>query len=449
RSAIEGAQEGWATETRFYATRALEHLAALEKSFLAPEGDAEEDLSQAEIDLDELGVDDPEVVIRCLRAIELQKEAGALREVARVLKTSADPAVLVAALAALGAIGDQSQLFELKKFNDHPNRRVRATYVDTIAALSSERTVGAMMIEPFLKDGDGSVRARAIAFLGVDDFEKVRPAIERTVASKEVADRAALAAALTAITNDEVVAYVRQLSEDAEELVRLKLLESFDRSDHPQKTFLIKKLSKDPAKAVKRIALEAQSRLDTERLLAMGGFQQPEGRANIPTVEETLAAEELDPIDLEHLKAEDPAVVLQCLHKIRERTFEKAHQPVFDLLGTTENEEILATTLRCLTVIGAARDTDAVMHFLAHGAPRVRAAAAEAMSQLGNKTQILFLLLPMVHDPALEVQGVAARAVLRHEKAEVMQALGAMTTHQAAPIRVRTVHFLANYSGEA
>lgn len=449
RSAIEGAQEGWSTETRFYATRALEHLGALEKSFLSPHGDEDEDLSKAEIDVDELGVDDPEVVVRCLRAIEIQKETSATDEVARLLKTASDPAVLVAALGALGAIGEQTRLFELKKFNDNPNRRVRATYVDTIAALASERTVGAMMVEPFLKDADGAVRARAIAYLGVEDFEKVRGAIEKTVASKEVADRAALAAALTSITNDEVVAYVRQLAEDDEEMVRLKLLESFDRSDHPQKTFLIKKLSKDPAKPVRRIALEAQSRLDTERLLAMGGFQQPEGRANIPTVEETLAAEELDPIDLDDLKAEAPAVVLQCLHKIRERTHEKAHQPVFDLLGTTENEEILATTLRCLTVIGAARDTEAVMHFLTHGAPRVRSAAAEAMSQLGTKTQILFLLLPMVHDAALEVQGVAARAVLRYEQAEVMQALGAMTTHQAVPIRIRTVHFLANYAGEA
>jgi len=447
RSAIEGAQGNWSEETRFYANRALEHLAAIEKALSAPEED--EDLQTAELDPDDLRAEDPDVVVRCLRMIELQEAKEARGDILRMLREAKDPQLLVALLSAFGVVGEQSDLFELPRLGDNPNRRVRATYVGTIARIASEVAVGASIVEPFLKDRDGAVRARAIEYLGPADFGKVREALEATLASKEVADRAALASAVAAIRDDEVVSAIRALSEDPEDMVRLKLLESLDRADHPQKSFVIKKLGKDSSKPVRKVALEAQSRVDAERLLAMGGFQAPEGKRKGPTVEEALTGEELDPIDLEDLKKEDPTVKLQCLYKIREREYTRAHQAVFDLLGVTEDEEVLAVILRCLTVIGSARDADAVIHFLTHVSARVRAAAAEALVQLGPSNQILFLLLPMLHDDALEVQGVVARALRRFEMPEILRALGGMTNHKNTAIRRRTIFFLSHYSGDA
>jgi HEAT repeat protein len=447
-NAINGASSGWSEETRFYADRALAHLKSIEHQFLHPE-EEEEDLSKAEIDLEDLEAGDSEVVLRCLKMILIQEEVGARSRLLSMIQTVSDPQLLVALLQALAAIGEPATLFELRRLDDHANRRVRATYVQTIAALAENRAGGERLIAPFLKDKDGTVRSQAIAFLGPEDFEQVRAALDRTLTSKEVSDRAALTEALAAIQSEDVLPYLRNLCEDPDDSVRLKLLESLDRTGHPQRNFVIKKLTKDSSKIVARVAREAQGRLEAERLLAMGGFKAPEGKRNVPTVQEIHAQEDLDPIHLEDLKKESSVIKLQCLHKIRQRAYQQGRQAVFDLLGVSEQEEVLATILRCLTVIGAEKDADAVSHFLTHPGPQVRAAAAEALNQLGKPMQILYLLLPMLHDPALEVRGTVARAILAFEPGDVLKALSGMTLHASVTIRSRTVGLLLHYSGDA
>lgn len=449
RSAIDGARGAWSEETAFYADRAQAHLDALEKSFLHPDELVEEDLSTAEIDLDDLASGDPDQVLRCLEMIRLQQETSARSRLLSMIRDAEDPELLVALLDALAVTGEATNLFELRRLDDHANRRVRATYVDCLAALAEDAATLERMVSPFLQDKDGTVRSRAVCHLGPADFSAVSAAAERTMASKEVVDRAALAEAMAAIESDEILPFLRKLCEDPEDTVRLKLLESLDRAQHPQRNFVIKKLTKDPSPLVKKVAREAQGRLEAERLLAMGGFQAPKGKENVPSIEEIHAQEELDPIDLNDLRKEATAIKLQCLHKIRQRAFKAGRQAVFDLLGVSEDVEVLTTILRCLTVIGAGKDADAVSHFLTHTEASVRAAAAEALNQLGKPAQILYLILPMLHDEALEVRGTAARAILAFQPNEVLQALGGMTTHKSVTLRHRSLGLLLHYSGDA
>jgi len=243
------------------------------------------------------------------------------------------------------------------------------------------------------------------------------------------------------------------LSDDEDETVRVKLLESLERNDHPHKVYVLKKMVKDPSLLVRRVAQETLSRYETARMLAMGGFksQLPEnfaGKKKVQSLESLQAQDELAPIDLEDLKDINPFVKLTCLHKIRQRTYERAYQPVIELLGVAENEEILATSLRCLTVIGTNADVEAIMHFLPHPSSMVRAAAAEAIEQVANKTQMIFLLLPMVHDKNPIVQGTAARAMLRYELDDLNAHMAKMFAHRARTLRLRFVQFLSNYSGD-
>lgn len=443
--------EGWHEDTRFYAATAIEHLDTLDQSFIRPEDDGPvADPATAEIDVDDLDLEDPRAVAFCLRCIIAQEHSAARSKVVAKLSRTEDPRELVGLLEALGVIGELETLYEIPRFGDHPNRRVRATFVEMLVGIAGDDTSGDSMIEPFLEDADGAVRARAIGHLGRKRPDQVMPALEATIQSNEPSDRAAAAEAVARLTDDAFIPVVRKLAEDADETVRLKLLECVDRADHPQKNWVIKKLLKDEVVEVKRKAHEAQTRIDAARLLAMGGFQGPPNASkNAPTLEDLHDAEAIQQIDLEDLKAEDPMVKLNCLKKIRQRADEEAHGPVADLLGVTENVEVLAAILRCLTVIGSAKDAGAVMHFLAHPDAGVRAAGAEALNQLGTPKQILFLLLPMLHDSDVEVQGMAARAVRRFEWEAITNALGGMSRSDSPAIRARTVFLLSHYSGPA
>lgn len=448
---IEADMDGWHEDVRFYASTAVEHLAALDQAFLGPQDEGpSEDPAKAEIRLGDLDSDDPREVAFCLRCIIAQEYTEARSKLVSKLSGTQDPRELVGLLEALAVVGEVETLYEIPRLGSHPNRRVRATFVEMLIGIAGDDASGDTMIAAFLEDADGAVRARAIGHLGAKKPATVMPAVETTLRSNEPSDRAAVAEALAHLADDAFIPVVRQLADDPDETVRLKLLETVDRSDHPQKNWVIKKLLKDEVLEVKKKAHEAQTRIDAARLLAMGGFQAPpNANRNAPSLEDLHDAEAIQQIDLEDLKAEDPAIKLNCLQKIRQRADEDAHGAVADLLGVTENVVVLAAILRCLTVIGSAKDANAVMHFLTHPDAGVRAAAAEALNQLGTPKQILFLLLPMLHDTDAEVQGMAARAVRRFDWEAITNALGGMSRSDSPAIRARTVYLLTHYSGPA
>lgn len=447
---VEELQPSWPTEVRFYAQRALEHLHAL----AAPVEDLAdaEDPETAEVDDAELDDADLRVAIRCCKRIETQVARDSRAAVVSRLGTASDPLLVGALLSALGVVGTSSDLFLVKKFVSHANARVRAIVVDVIERLAGDPAVAEGMIAPFLEDRSGTVRARAILFVGTRDVTKVTAAVDKTLESPDAVERAALAEALCAIPSDHVVPALKRLSEDPEESVRVKLLESMERTDHPQKAFLLKKMVKDESAAVKRVAREALRRYETKRMLAIGGFQSqlPEGlpaAKRIQALEDIQDQQELDPIDLDDLKDPDPAVKLGCLRKIRQRHHEPAHRVVVGLLGTAENVETLAATLDCLTGIGTARDVETIMHFLNHNAGDVRRAAARAVEQLASPKQAVYLLLPMLHDTEVLVRGVVGRVLLRQPLDELLAHVAGMAGHGAQIVRFRLVRFLGNYAG--
>jgi len=441
----------WPSELRFYGQRAVEHLAALK----APVGvEFDEDVEHAVIDLDDLGDEDIRRVIHCLKKIEAQKYGEAADRVRELLKSGKDPLLLGACLSTLATIGSSSDLFLVRQFVTHTNGRVRSTCIEAIQRLADDPGVAVGMIEPFLKDHDGATRGRAIKFIGQHEFSKVEPAIAEMLDAESVADRTSVAEALCSITAERVVPFLKRVTDDPDETVRLKVLEAIEKTEHPQKAFILKKLVKDGSANVLKVAREALRRYETKRMLSIGGFQNmlPDdlpAHKRIKNLEDIQDEEELDPINLDDLKDPLSGVKLQCLQKIRQRHHEKAYQQVIEMLGVAENVEILTEAIRCLTVIGTNRDVEAIMHFVNHVAPLVRAAAAEAIEQLANKVQIIFLLLPMVHDEAPEVRRVAARAVLRFNKEDILSAIAKMSDHGAKAIRYRLVQFLTNYSGHA
>lgn len=443
---IQELMPSWPEELRFYGTRAVERLAELD----AQARQAAEPLADEEgFDPAQLDSPDARVVVAALKKVEASGEKAALPKITEMLGRADDPQILGALLGTLAVLGEADALMAVKRLCNHANGRVRAQCVDAIEKLSKEPAITEQMVEPFLADRDGLVRARAIRCLGPTGFARVAKAVEASVSSPQVPDRAALAEALATIKADDATVFLKKLSDDPDETVRLKLLESLARSDHPQKLLIAQKLKKDASAQVRKVAKEAVGQYETKRLLSMGGFdmQPPPGVKNMQSLEEIAAQEELDPINPEHLKHRDPAVKLQCLHKIRARAYAEAHANVLALLGTSENDEILATVLSCLTVIGSNKDVESVMHFLVHQAPAVRAAAAEAVEQLGGKTQVIFLLLPMLHDKDITVRGVAARAMLEHPFEDLLAHIKAMAAQKAVGIRVRLMQLLAHYSG--
>ena len=448
---INSLMSSWPSEIKFYGQRAIEHLNTLK----APdEPELDENIEEAPIDLDDLDDEDIRKVIHCLKKIEAQKYDDADKKVRSMLEGARDPLLIAALLAALGAVGSSSDLFLVKQFTTHTNGRVRATCVDTIKCLAEAPEVAIGMIESFLKDRDGSAKARAIKFIGSHQIEKVEAAIDEMLQSDSVSDRTNLAEAICTITNDKVVPFLKRISEDPDETVRLKVLETIEREEHPQKAFILKKMVKDSSPTVLKVAKEALRRYETKRMLSIGGFQSmiPDdapAHRKMKNLEEIQNEEELDPINLDDLRDPNPDVKLQCLQKIRQRTFERGYKQVVEVLGVAENVEILTEALRCLTVIGTSKDVEAIMHFVNHVEAPVRAAAAEAIEQLANKTQIIFLLLPMVHDEAPEVRHVAARAITRFDRESILGAVAKMSAHPAKAIRYRLFQYLSNYTGHA
>ena len=448
---INSLMASWPSEIKFYGQRAIEHLNTLK----APdEPELDENIEEAPIDLDDLDDEDIRRVIHCLKKIEAQKYEDGQKKVISMLEGARDPLLIAALLSALGAIGSSSDLFLVRQFVTHTNGRVRATCVDTINNLAEAPEVAIGMIEPFLKDRDGSAKARAIKMIGTHQIDKVETAIDEMLQSDSVSDRANLAEAICTITNDKIVPFLKRISEDPDETVRLKVLEAIEREEHPQKAFILKKMVKDTSLTVLKVAKEALRRYETKRMLSIGGFQSmiPEdapAHRKMKNLEELQNEEELDPINLDDLRDPNPDVKLQCLQKIRQRTFERGYKQVVEVLGVAENVEILTEAIRCLTVIGTSKDVEAIMHFVNHVEAPVRAAAAEAIEQLANKTQIIFLLLPMVHDDAAEVRHVAARAITRFDRESILGAVAKMSAHPAKAIRYRLVQFLSHYSGHA
>lgn len=445
---LEELLPGWPDEVKFYATSAVDHVKNLQKQTFG--GDEEEEsLEDAPIDLAELDSHDMDEITHCLAKIAAQEHTPALEPISRMIPKEKDPAMLAALIECLGAIGTSKELFLLKEFTGNPNARVRATCVPAIARLARDPNISVPMIEPFLEDKDENVQAVAVRFVGAHDFDKVEELIGQLLGSKEVSARATLAESLSHLESEGVNKALRTLADDPEDIVRIKVMESLNRTDHPQKIFIAEAMKRDSSDIVRRVARDVIEQFQTKRLLQMGGFgevETPQGTSPpIKSIDEMVAEEELDAINLDDLRSDDVDRKLKCLLRIRQRAFRKGYQAVKNLLGTTENVTLLREVLRCLTVIGSGRDVDAVMHFLSHVNPRVRAAAGAAIAQVANRTQTIFLLLPMLHDEDLEVRGVAARTLLDVELPEILKHIQAMSTWNAVPIRGRLMKFLSHY----
>jgi HEAT repeat protein len=439
----------WPEEVIFYGQRALEHLKTLEREEVS---DDDESFEDALIDLEALSSDNKRIVLDTLKKIEVQKYSDGRELILKMLKTADDSLVISALLSALGQIGNSSDLFVVKNFTGHTNDRVRATCVAAIGGLSEDLDVVKAMVEPFLKDRGGLPRAAAVRIVAPLDFALVGEAVNLSILSDNVSDRAAMAEALCSIECDEAVPYIKQLSEDSDETVRMKILESLERGDHGQKAFILKRMVKDPSPLVAKVAREALRRYETQRMLSIGGFKSmlpqdlPAAR-KMKEIEDMQGAEELDPIDLDDLKDPDITLKLVCLRKIRQRSYQKAYEAVVDLLGVAENVDILAATISSLTVIGSGDDVPALSHFVAHGASSVRVATAGAIDQLATKEQAMYLLLPMIFDESAAVCLAAGRAMKRIPVEEILAALNRMAGHSSRAVKITMVKVLSHFSG--
>lgn len=439
----------WPEEVSFYGKRALEHLKTLEREEVP---DDHESLEDAPIDLDSLSSDNKRIVLDTLKKIEVQKYSDARELILGMLRSANDSLLISALLSALGQTGNSSDLFVVKNFTGHTNDRVRATCVAAIGGLSEDPHVVKAMVEPFLKDRGGLPRAAAVRIVAPIDFSLVEEAVNISIGSENVSDRAAMAESICSLECDEAVPFIKKMAEDSDETVRMKVLESLERGDHGQKAFILKRMVKDSSPLVGKVAREALRRYETQRMLSIGGF-----KSMLPTdlpaskkmkeIEEMQGAEELDPIDLGDLQDPDPTLKLICLRKIRQRSYEKAYEAVVDLLGVAENVDILAATINSLTVIGSRDDVSALSHFVAHGASSVRAATAGAIDQLATKEQAMYLLLPMIFDESPSVCLVAGRAMKRIPEEEILMALNRMAGHPSKAVKITVVKFLSHFSG--
>jgi len=440
----------WPEEVAFYGQRALEHLKSLERE----EIDDDEPLDEAPIEMDRLDSDDRRMILDTLKKIEVQKHTAARDKILKMIEASNEDFLLLATLlSTLGQIGTSSDLFVVKKFTSHTNDRVRSACVLVIDALADDPQIVKAMAEPFLKDRGGLPRASAVKVIGAIDFSAVEDAINQSIDAGSVADRAAMAEALCLLDCDEAVPFIRKLSEDSEQTVRMKVLETLEKGDHPQKSFILKRMVKDSSPVVAKVAKEALKRYETHRMLSIGGFKNmlPE---NLPAakkmrnLEEMQASEELDPIELDDLKDPDSSLKLLCLRRIRQRTYQKAYDGVVDLLGIAENVEILSATISCLTVIGSGADVQSLQHFVVHSSDAVRAATVEAVDQLASTQQSVFLVLPMVFDSSPVVRLAAGKAMKRLEEKDILVNLSKMVQHKSTGIKSRLVQFLSNFSGD-
>ena len=429
---------------------AVDHLNTLKREEVA---DDNEDLDEAVIDLDELFSDNRRIVLSTLKKIEAQAYELAREPVLELLEKEQDTRMIIAFLDVLSVIGNSSDLFLVRKYVKHTNDMVRAACIRVVCGISSDVQVVEGMVEPFLKDPGGIPRAQAVKAIGNSSFKKVEPVILESLSSSVVSDRAAMAEAVCSLEVDETIPFIRKFAEDSEQTVRMKVLEVLEKGEHSHKPFILKMMVKDSSPVVAKVAKEALRRYETQRMLSIGGFKSmlPEdlpAARKMKDIEELQAKEELDPIDLSHLKDPDPQLKLLCLRKISQRSYDKGYDGVIDLLGVAENPVILAAVIDCITVIGSHDDLASVQHFISHGSSQVRAAAAATINQLARTDEAAFLLLPSVFDSSPLVRVLSGKALLRLKPEEIVSLIGKMATYRSLPVRMRLVQFIRHFSGD-
>jgi HEAT repeat protein len=152
-----------------------------------------------------------------------------------------------------------------------------------------------------------------------------------------------------------------------------------------------------------------------------------------------------DPNDL---KSPITEVRLQCLNYMLANDCKEGYYPILFMLVSEKDEKVISTAIIVLAKYGNNKTVHLLQVFLYFENNRVRANAVEAIETLGNKSDLLELLPPLINDENNRVRGNVLKALSSLGSSQILLHVAKMLDSSRASIRSSAIYVLSQIQGE-
>ncbi len=339
--------------------------------------------------------EDPKLMSRVMKTISKLAAANpsAQAEVLKILlkhfKKDAPERVLAAVVEAVGRIAHPGTVGFLKKCLRHPCARVRANAVEALTAIEISERELVEALTPLLEDENNRVVGNAVVALwNTSARTRALQVATAEVSHSDKWHRASIAYALGEIDTEESVE-------------------------------LLFKLLKDDDEDVRRNAVEAVRKLTN-----------PDAVARL----------------VEFVNDDDDRVKLYAIEQIGKARLESYNDILLLVLETTENPEIIASTLLALGRMKLEENIPTISYYLNDTDPRVRANAIEALVEI-NDAKVTTLIQMNLNDANSRVQANAIIGLWRFGELHTAGRLQAMLRHPSDDFKASGAYALGEVSG--
>lgn len=393
------------------------------------------------MDLSGLGRGDPNAQLSTLAEVRQKDYRAGLGEVRALLQVGAHDRVTAAAVGVLGALGDPAtDLATARSHLGHPAGRVRADAVEAYANLA-EPTAILTTLGPALGDRHPVVRANAIRALSRVGAAAILDHLKALVSGEQPEARAQALPLLSYLRGDAVLELVRKMAADASDSIRVEVVNILRAHGGTSVVGILEWLAQDKNPHVRLHSARALVLLKAGRG-ARPGFQ-------IEQLDSVPDAPPPGPPP-EDLSGLPPEQAVQQLLRIKHLAPSNAYAAVLGLIEAEGiRNEVLATGLAALAVLGGREDVPRVRPFLGHSDGRVRANSVECIDVMGGRKEILTWLTPVLADPNPRVKLNVLTALGRFGEAVFLNHLQRMIHSPHLPVRVSGAYALAHYPGAA
>lgn len=368
-----------------------------------------------------LSGDDVQKKLKLLQAVAKFRLKGALPILMSHGKAETDPVVRSNLVLALGILGDQTQLPEVKIYLEDADYRVRANAIEAIEAIDHPEGYPALV--HLLADPDNRIRANAIKALKHYGKINVANLLRKMIHSDQVWMRDSAAYALSVMAKDDALPLLLEATRDEDEAVR----------DKARKGIL--KLAEKGNRVAQRVLAELERVGDRESSPGLLSFTQLE--------EEMLVQESKadDPLD-----DPDPQLRLQAVRNIVAERDSARAEAMVRRLSVEDDHFVKANIINALGTIGDEKLVDPLRGYLSDPVDRVRANAVEALARLGGD-KVSSLFVPLLADSNNRCRANAIVALKDYAYVDVINPLREMVESDELLMRKSAFFAITDIAG--
>jgi len=371
-----GVPRGRLTRMRAAGTAALFLLAVMPLAAMTPAGGIEPTGVNTM-----LQVAPPQPTTTAGQAGASEQSTAAIAALSETLN-DANPAVRVAAVSSLGALGDPKAIAALAKaLREDADARVREAAANALGEIDDTRAV-APLLEVLKTERAANVREKIVRALGEIDDPSAVGGISAVVKDPAVGVRRAAVWALGELEDPSAVPALLSMVRDEDAEVRRHVAEALGQLENPAAIDALIALTRDSDAEVRTHALSALGNFEDQRAL---------------------------PAMLVALKDPNSEVREHAADAISNLDLKVAPRPLIDALADP-NREVRHNAAHALGNIGDEAAVPGLKRLTSDSDTDVRRAAAEALSEIGG-VEAVQALMGMLKDQDPEIRKIAAEAL--------------------------------------